>query len=423
MNQTKKKVAMPTDLKLKNRKRILAAFRETGDRAVTLGEISHMTGISRQTVMKSMGFFLEHGMIKSIGKGASSELGGKRPELYQFHAGNKYAVCVRIGHNFMLAAITDLSMNVVTEVFREHEQNEALDVILEHFSDIYGQLLQKTEIKEEQIFAVGICVSGICDQKTGIMRYNSVYPAWGRDIPIVERFKSCLPEHVKLLISNETKLTAMAELQAWPELKNKRTIVILTHGGGISAAYINKGKVSEGANALAGEIGHMTVDPYSEEACDCGLKGCLEKVVSEKALLKRIRQGLEHYPQSSLAEWAGKEAYGIGDVITMLAQQADAGDALALEVTANMAYFMSIALKNIMLNIDPDCIIFQGCHTRNGEAYKKALAGYLAKFKYFPDDICDEIVYDTREVNELAVKGIGYTLLERYFQEDELYAE
>lgn len=423
MDQTKKKVAMPADLKLKNRKRILAAFRETGGRAVTLGEISHMTGISRQTIMKSMGFFLEQGMVKSIGKGTSSELGGKRPELYQFHASNKYAVCVRIGHNFMLAAITDLCMNVVTEVFMEHAQNEALEVILEHFSNIYGQLLQKTGISEEQIFAAGISVSGICDQKTGIMRYNSVYPSWGRDIPIVEKFKSRLPGHVKLLISNETKLTAMAELQAFPELKNKRTIVILTHGGGISAAYINKGRVSEGANALAGEIGHMTVDPYSEEQCDCGLKGCLEKVISEQALLKRIKQGLAAYPQSSLAELAERESYRIGDVVAALAQGAEEGDALALEVTDHMAYFMSIGIKNIMLNIDPECIILQGYHTQNGEVYKKALAGYLAKFKYFPDDICEELRYDKREVNELAVKGTGYTLLERYFQEDELYAD
>ena len=61
MEQTKKNVAMPTDLKNQNRKRILEAFRETSGRQVTLNEISDLTGISRQTIMKSMGFFLEKG--------------------------------------------------------------------------------------------------------------------------------------------------------------------------------------------------------------------------------------------------------------------------------------------------------------------------------------------------------------------------
>ncbi len=423
MEHIKKNVAMPTDLKTKNRKRILGAFRETGGRQVTLNEISNITGISRQTIMKSMGFFLDKGIIQSLGKGSSSEVGGKRPELYRFNTGYKYVICARLGHKSLLVAIINLSMEIVDVVSMEHAKNEKLDVIMERFTDLYGQLLEKTGITEEQIIGAGICLGGICNQTTGIMRYNSVYPSWGRDIPIVDKFRACLPEHFVMLVTNETKLTAMAELYYQPELKDKRVVVILTHGGGISAAYVNKSKVVDGANALAGEIGHMTVDPYSQEVCDCGLKGCLEKVVAEDVLLRRIKQGLAQQEESILADIVQSEYYKQGEVVKSLAAAADIGDKLALEVTDYMARFMSIGLKNIILNNDPECIIIQGYHTNNGTAYKQALQKYLAEFKYFPDDIDYEISYDKREVNQLAIVGTGYTLLERYFAGDELYSD
>lgn len=423
MEQIKKNVAMPTDLKTKNRKRILEAFRETNGRQVTLNEISDMTGISRQTIMKSMGFFQDMGIIQSLGKGSSSELGGKRPELYQFHVGYRYVVCVRLGHKSLLVAITNLRMEVVDMVFMEHAKNEQLDVIVERFSKLYKQLLDKTGIAESQIIGAGVCLGGICNQNTGIMRYNSVYPSWGRDIPIVEKFRQCLPEHFAMLVTNEAKLTATAELYYHPELKNKRFVSILTHGAGISGAYLNKGKVVDGANALAGEIGHMTVDPHSEEVCECGLKGCLEKVVSEEMLFKRMKEGLERYPDSMAAEFVQKDSHKQGEVVEALAKAADAGDILALEVTDYMARFMSIGIKNILLNVDPENVIIQGYHTKNGEAYQQALHKYLARFKYFPDDIGYEISYDKREINELAITGIAYTLLERYFAEDKLYFE
>lgn len=423
MEQMKKTVAMPTDLKTKNRKRILAAFKETGGRQVTLSEIADMTGISRQTIMKSMGFFLDMGIVLNLGKGTSSELGGKRPELYQFNPDYKYMLCVRLGHKSLLVALTNLCMEVVDQVIMEHAKNEALDVILEHFSELYKELLAKTGVSEGRIAWAGVCLGGICNQSTGIMRYNSVYPSWGRDIPIVEKFKERLPKHVSVLITNETKLTAMAELYYQPELLKKHAVVILTHGGGISAAYVNRGEVEDGVNALAGEIGHMTVDPYSQITCDCGLKGCLEKVVCEEALLERIRQGIDKYPTSVLAELAGLAQHSIGDVVKKLAEAADSEDALALEVTDYMARFMSIGIQNILLNVDPECIIIQGYHAYNGAAYRRMLNKYLSEFKYFPDDIGYEISYDQKEINHLAVIGTGYALLKRYFTEEELYCK
>lgn len=421
MEQVKRNVAMPTDLKTKNRKRILEAFRETGGRQVTLNEISDMTGISRQTIMKSMGFFLDMGIVRNLGKGSSSEVGGKRPELYQFHTGYKYVLCIRLGHKSMLVAITNLCMEVVDIVSMEHPKNEKLEVLMERFSDLYTLLLEKTGIREEELAAAGVCLGGICNKSTGIMRYNSVYPSWGRDIPIVAKFKERLPQNIRILVTNETKLTAMGELYYQPELKNKRVVVILTHGGGISAAYVNKGEVVDGANALAGEIGHMTVDPYSEEVCECGLKGCLEKIISEETLFKRIQTGVETYTDSALAGFAQSTSYKQGDVIRELAIAADCGDRLALEVTNYMARFMGIGIKNILLNVDPECIIFQGYHNNQGKAYQEALYKYLLQFKYFPDDIGYEISYDKKEVNQLAIAGIGYTLLEEYFADEALY--
>jgi glucokinase len=60
-------------------------------------------------------------------------------------------------------------------------------------------------------------------------------------------------------------------------------LILLTLGTGIGGGIISGGRVVHGYVGMAGEIGHMTVDPNGNP-CGCGNFGCLEKHASATAV-------------------------------------------------------------------------------------------------------------------------------------------
>ena len=77
INSTLQTPAMkPSDLKFNNRIQILELFKTGGTWSASA--LAEQIGISRQTVMKAIQFFIEKGIIVADGKAESSSVGGKR---------------------------------------------------------------------------------------------------------------------------------------------------------------------------------------------------------------------------------------------------------------------------------------------------------------------------------------------------------
>ena len=85
--------ALPSNLKIQNRKMVLSCFRD--NRPHSVADVVARTGISKLTVMKAIQFFCGKGILASSGKGDSTELGGKKPEYFRFSCG-KYLLTIRM---------------------------------------------------------------------------------------------------------------------------------------------------------------------------------------------------------------------------------------------------------------------------------------------------------------------------------------
>ena len=95
-----------------------------------------------------------------------------------------------------------------------------------------------------------------------------------------------------VFIDNDANLSTMGEL-LWSRSNGKSAgkedwLVVKMNTSGIGAGIVSNGLVHRGATGLAGEIGHIQVQPAGPQ-CTCGLKGCLESVASPPVLLERAR--------------------------------------------------------------------------------------------------------------------------------------
>ena len=114
-------VAIPKELKVKNRQTVLTAFLR--GEPLTAVEISEKTRISRQTVQKSIEHFLSNELLVPFGKGTSGSLGGKRPELYVLNP-DLYFLAIQNREGGFVFSLTNLAGTVIRSGLCMHGDNK-----------------------------------------------------------------------------------------------------------------------------------------------------------------------------------------------------------------------------------------------------------------------------------------------------------
>src|SRR5258708_20429015 len=78
-------------------------------------------------------------------------------------------------------------------------------------------------------------------------------------------------------------------------------MAMITLGTGIGGAIILNGKIFYGMNGMAGEFGHVTIEPNGVP-CGCGNHGCAERYASATALVRMAREVIDSRQAPPLAK-------------------------------------------------------------------------------------------------------------------------
>lgn len=87
-------------------------------------------------------------------------------------------------------------------------------------------------------------------------------------------------------VENDTNAAAVGHVVANPGLGS---IAFLSIGTGLAAGVVLDGELVRGSQADAGEIGHLSV-PFASDLCACGRRGCLETILSGRALAAEAKR-------------------------------------------------------------------------------------------------------------------------------------
>jgi predicted NBD/HSP70 family sugar kinase len=127
-----------------------------------------------------------------------------------------------------------------------------------------------------------------------------------------------------------------------------RDLVVVTVSEGIGAGIFINGHLASGLNGMAGEFGHVPMDPDGPP-CACGSRGCWEVYASNRAALR--------YYQETQAEPAGRS---FQDLLAL----AEAGDAGAVRALEKMAHAIGRGMRMIVAGLAPEEIVVVGEFTR-----------------------------------------------------------
>ena len=405
----------PKLLKYHNRISVLELFRNSD--LLTAVDIANHVNVSKITIMKILKYLLKEGLILSAGKGRSSAEGGKPPELFKFNETYRFAIGCHIRPEAVLSVITDLQGNILQEVNTPLMADEDVQSVIKKIADTCRELLARIKIDFNKLIGIGIGVPGITDFNKGAVLFSPWFPSWGNDVDFAARLKCMLDVEVPVMIDNESRFQVLAEKLIGVG-ENRQNIVTLTGGEGLVAGIIVKNEIKRGMHHLAGEIGHMVVNPEDKEKCVCGSHGCFEAQVYESRLLKNAVNRFQDTPDSYI--FKGLQPKNI--TAKRIFEGANHGDSLARELMDGIIRWYAIAISNIIMMVDPEIIIIQGIYANAGPYFidnlRQMVNGLvLPKIK---KDV--EIQYSTQGM-EAHVTGASLFVISEFFQKNRLMGE
>jgi predicted NBD/HSP70 family sugar kinase len=162
---------------------------------------------------------------------------------------------------------------------------------------------------------------------------------------------------VPVLVDNDANLGALAE-RWWGAGLGVDEFVYLKVATGVGAGHIVHGEIYRGATGIAGEVGHLVIDPLGPP-CPCGLAGCLTTLVGSGALVQRAAALIRECPESMLA---GEEL-----TVDAIVDAALVGDPVARRVVHEAAENLGIAVAGIVSMLNPAMVIVGGGLSRTGD--------------------------------------------------------
>ena len=122
------------------------------------------------------------------------------------------------------------------------------------------------------VLSVGIGVPGLYDPASGCTRFLVNVPGPWAGHPVAGPVGDAVG--LPAFLINDARAFGLAELNLGAG-RGAASMVGLTLGTGVGGVFAIDGRVHEGHDGTAGEIGHQTIDPDGPW-CNCGNRGCLE---------------------------------------------------------------------------------------------------------------------------------------------------
>jgi glucokinase len=264
----------------------------------------------------------------------------------------KYNIGIDIGGTSIKIGLFDLAGNLL-EIWnlRTNKEKNGEKILPE----IAALLKEKVLISE--IRGIGFGVPGPVAKN---MIFSCVNLGWGQK-DLVAEFKALIEDSsIIIRVANDANLAAAGEIYKGVASGYANAFMV-TLGTGIGGGVIIDGKVVDGINGVAGEIGHTHIDDLFNLKCNCGKTGCLETVASATGIVRLAKEYLKLSDKpSTLRRFKDFSAKKVIDL-------AKGKDELAMEIIEKSMEYLARVMAKVSYIINPDIFIIGGGISNAGQ--------------------------------------------------------
>jgi predicted NBD/HSP70 family sugar kinase len=340
----------PASPRQENINRLLWVLRERGP--MTQSELARMTSLSRATVSNLVRKLAEQQQVLV----RPTKRGGRQANEVSLSAGPQVVVGIDVGHRHIRAAVCDFGHAILAEAAEPLPPNHSSDQGLALAERLVGAALRQAGVDRREVVCAGLGLPAPIDSRSGRVGSSSILPGW-IGIQAAQSLKERLGIEVR--VDNDANLGALAEM-IWGQGRGFSDFVYIKASTGIGAGLIIRGALYRGAFGAAGEVGHTTIDE-SGPLCRCGNRGCLETFAGAAVLLDVLRPT---YGRMSISR------------AIVLARQ---GDQRCRRVLADAGQSIGLAMANLCVTLNPECLILGGELATAGDILLDPLRAAVAR--------------------------------------------
>ncbi len=353
----------------------------------TRAKLAGSTGLSRATVSSLVDELIALNLVRETGLHPSE--GGRPGTCLELNPEGGSAIGIEIGVDFVSVVLTDFVANIRWRKRIEFDTYNTGDVI-----SIAEKLVDNAE-KRSKI--LGLRLIGIGCGLPGLVKIDEgrlvIAPNLGwHDIPFQALWEKRYG--VPVYVMNEGTAAALGELYFGVAANFHDFIYLSASSVGIGAGIVIGGKLFQGIDGYAGEIGHMVLDPSGPQ-CACGRHGCWEKVAGTQAIIKYVvDQSLVGRTSTALEIVGGNVRKLTADIV---AQADSEGDVVAHEAIVHTCHLFGVGVMNLINIFNPQLIVIGG-------ALSRSIGPFLPMIK----EVADQQLFRTlTDHMELKISALG----------------
>ncbi|WP_151484435.1 ROK family protein [Streptomyces albicerus] len=304
---------------------------------LTRSDMAARAGLSAAAVTKAVRPLIEAGYLMEDADDEARPSLGRPANPVRVDGGRALFIGVKVTADEIIAVLTDLCcrIRVARHVPLESREPKA---VLASIAALAQELLTEADGFGVPVQGLGVAVSGDVDRAAGAVRF-SPFLEW-RDLPLGELVE--MTTGLPVTVDNDVRALTVAE-QWFGAGVGLSDFAVVTVGAGIGCGLVVHGKVVSGAHGVAGEIGHVVIDPTGPP-CHCGNRGCAEAIAADPAIVTAVRTATG-LPVADAAQALD------------LARQGDPG---AREVYARAGDAIGRAIATVANLLGPERVIISG---------------------------------------------------------------
>lgn len=360
--------------------------------------------LSKQALAKFMGLSTvsAHSFINELSEknivmdsGISDNNCGRKATLFRLnpHFGFTVGICLSsskidtVTYNFASELISSFTLNIEKVPDEELCGSILLQarLAISNHEEEYGKCL-----------GIGIAMPAIVDHTTSLIKKIIRFPGFKHfDLKFLIQDALQIP----VFIGNDNKMC----MNAIKWIENRFTNLPMAFIGveeGVGSGILIDGKILEGANSVVSEIGHISID-LNGPLCNCGGRGCIETYISERVLINKVIEHLNHTMNDSTGY--STETFTIQHVIS-LAKHNPFIDTVLKECCD----YFCVLLENVVKIYDPKEIIIECEYLKQLPEYFEYLCD---KFYHSPWVIGQDYNISLNKIQNVYATGGAMTVL------------
>ena len=299
---------------------------------ISRADLARRSGLGRSTVSQIVEQLIGENWVREGAMGSLPR--GRRPTMVGLNE-DLVAIAVDIHPRQASVALVDLNGRLLSRwpVPITSDPSASMRLIIECMQRI------RPTAPHKSTEGIGISLPGRVNPATQRLIFdpNLKWPEF--DIKKMVETRMGLP----VMLENDATACLMAE-RTFARMEGVRDAVLVAVAEGVGTCILANGQLFSGHNGMAGEFGHIPIDPNGPR-CGCGKNGCWEVFSSSRAALRYYRELRPKGPVVTFPE---------------LLNRAEEGDSAAAQALAMQAKWIGRGLRMIIASVSPSTILIAG---------------------------------------------------------------